>query len=58
MALRGEAHPKAKLTEIQVLKIRELFSTGFSVRVIAKNFRVSDWNIKSIVTKKTWNHLQ
>ena len=57
MALRGEAHPKAKLTDNQVLKIRELFEKGFSLRVIARNFKVSDWNVKSIVTGKTWKHL-
>lgn len=55
--LKGEGHPKAKLTETQVLKIRQLFDNGFSVRVIAKNFRVSNWNVKSIVSKKTWSHL-
>jgi predicted DNA-binding protein YlxM (UPF0122 family) len=55
--LKGEGHPKAKLTEHQVLKIRQLFDNGFSVRVIAKNFRVSNWNVKSIVSKKTWSHL-
>lgn len=57
MALRGEAHPKAKLTDNQVLKIRELFEKGFSLRVIARNFKVSGWNVKSIVTGKTWKHL-
>jgi predicted DNA-binding protein YlxM (UPF0122 family) len=57
MALRGEAHPKAKLTDNQVLKIRELFEKGFSLRVIARNFKVSDWNVRSIVKGKTWKHL-
>lgn len=54
---RGESHPKAKLTNEQVLKIRELYDMGFSTNVIARNYKVSKWNIKEIVTKKTWKHL-
>jgi DNA-binding NarL/FixJ family response regulator len=54
---RGETHPKAKLTNEQVLKIRELYDMGFSTNVIARNYKVSEWNVKEIVTKKTWKHL-
>jgi len=57
MALRGEAHPKAKLTEAEVLKIRELYDKGFSPRILARNFSVSLWNIKEIIRRKTWKHL-
>lgn len=57
MALRGELHPKAKLSREEVLKIRELYKLGFSPRIIAKNFQVSLWNIKEIVKRKTWKHL-
>lgn len=53
----GENHPNAKLTNKQVILIRQLYSFGFSTNVIARNFKVSDWNIKEIVTRKTWNHL-
>jgi len=55
--LRGENHPNAKLSSEDVVKIRELHSKGFSVRVIAKNFKVSNWNIKRIVDRKTWVHI-
>jgi len=54
---RGENHPKAKLTNDQVLQIRELFSKGFSTNVIARNFKVSKWNIEEIVKRKSWTHL-
>ena len=57
MALRGELHPKAKLSREEVLKIRELYKLGFSPRVIAKNFKVSTWNILEIIKRKTWKHL-
>lgn len=55
--LRGESHPQSKLTGEQVLQIRKLYSQGFSVNVIAKNFDISKWNVKQIVTNKTWTHL-
>jgi transcriptional regulator len=56
--LRGEMHPKAKLTNEQVKKIRELHEKGFSDNVIARNFKVSSWNIREITKRKTWKHLK
>lgn len=55
--LRGEAHPRAKLTEEQVKQIRQLYAQGFSINAISKNFGVSKWNIQQIVTNKTWKHV-
>lgn len=55
--LRGESHPRSKLTTEQVLQIRELYSKGFSSNVIARNFKVSTWNIEEIVKRKTWTHI-
>ena len=37
--LRGESHPSAKLTNEQVIKIRELHKQGFSTNVIAVTLR-------------------
>jgi len=54
---RGENHPKAKLTNEQVRIIRELYSKGFSTNVIARNFKVSVWNIEEIVKRRTWAHI-
>jgi DNA-binding NarL/FixJ family response regulator len=54
---RGENHPKAKLTTEQVRQIRELFSKGFSTNVIARNYKVSTWNVEEIVKRKTWTHI-
>lgn len=55
--LRGEAHPRAKLTSHQVLEIRELYKQGFSTNIIARNYKVSKWNIEEIVNRKTWTHI-
>ena len=55
--LRGESHPRAKLTAEQVRQIRDLYSKGFSTNVIARNFKVSTWNIEEIVKNKTWTHI-
>lgn len=55
--VRGELHPKAKLTEDEVRMIRELFNMGFSTKIISKNYKVSEWNVKSIVKNLTWTHL-
>ena len=55
--LRGESHPQAKLTTEQVIQIRDLYSKGFSTNVIARNFKISTWNVDEIVKRKTWTHL-
>ncbi len=55
--LRGESHPMSKLTNEQVKQIRELYSQGFSTNVIARNFKVSKWNVEQIIKNKTWTHL-
>lgn len=56
--LRGQSHPSAKLTDEQVLMIRKLWSMGHrNIKVIARNNNVSPSNVKKIVDKKTWIHL-
>ena len=55
--LRGESHPMAKLTSEQVRQIRTLYSQGFSTNVIARNYKVSKWNVEEIVNNKTWTHI-
>ena len=44
---RGESHPKAKLKNKQVMKIRELYDAGFSHKLIARNYGISTWNVLS-----------
>lgn len=55
--LRGESHPRAKLTNEQVRQIRDLYKQGFSTNVIARNYKVSKWNVEEIVKNKTWTHI-
>lgn len=57
--LRGESHPSAKLNNQQVMDIRYLWNIGHrNIRVIARNYGVSQANIKKIVEGETWKHLE
>ena len=53
----GEAHWNSKLTNDQVFEIRKLYDAGFSHKLIARNFKISPWNVKEIGDGKTWKHL-
>lgn len=56
--LRGESHPSAKLTDEQVIQIRKLWDMGHrNIKVIARNNKVSPSNVKKIIERKTWVHL-
>ena len=53
--LRGEESHKAKLTEREVVEIRQLYDSGqFSQRVLARQYAVGRSNIGNIVNRKTW----
>ena len=54
----GENNPSARLTEEQVIKIRELYKTGeYSYNKLAKMFDVSKGAINSILNYRTWIHI-
>jgi len=56
--LRGQQHPSAKLTDEQLLNIRDLWKMGHrNIKVIAQNNKVSPSNVLKIIQRKTWNHL-
>ena len=55
---RGIENNKAKLTEAEVIAIRDLASSGKSTYAIAEMFGVTRPNIGYIVNGKTWRHLQ
>jgi len=58
MLRRGETHPNHKLTDDQVDMIRHLWKIGHrNIRVIAKNYGVSQANIRKIVKREIWKHL-
>jgi len=54
---RGERSGHAKLTEHDVLRIREMAQSGMSLGAIAKHFPVSKTSIHAIVTRRTWRHI-
>lgn len=55
---KGERHPMHKLTESDVLAIRQIYSTGnISTRKLAQVYNVSKTNIKDIINKKIWQHI-
>lgn len=53
----GNIHPKAKLTEIDVLNIRRDFESGFSFNFICEKFNMSHGAIYAIIKRKNWKHL-
>ena len=54
----GEQHPSAKLSDEQVIEIRQLYRTGkYTYKQLAKRFEVSSAQIISIIRWKKWIHL-
>ncbi len=54
---KGMANGKAKLTDAQVIRIRELAIQGYPYRKIGEMFGVCSRNISCIVLHKTWVHI-
>ncbi|MEN3234743.1 hypothetical protein PUR29_14170 [Methylobacterium ajmalii] len=50
---RGERHPEAKLSEADIVKIRQMRGI-LSQRKIAKMFDISPGHVSDIQTRKTW----
>jgi hypothetical protein len=54
----GEKHSQSKLTEIQVLEIRELYpKSNLTQKEFAKNYNVDASLISIIVNRKRWTHI-
>lgn len=57
--VKGENHGRAKLTIIEVIKIRKKYKTGtYSLTKLANKYNVTVKNIALIVTNRTWNNLE
>jgi group I intron endonuclease len=56
-AARGSNHGHSKLTEEDVIKMRELFATGTSQKDLAEMFNVKRHTINQIVHRKRWKHI-
>ena len=56
-ARRGENNSISKLSEIDIINIRELKKSGISQRKIAMQYNVVKNTIASIINGKTWSHV-
>lgn len=56
-SMKGEKHPKAKLTKENVLDIRRLHKEGIKQTKIAEMFNVLASYINCIIKKRTWKHI-
>jgi len=54
---KGEKHPKAKLTEKQVIEIKKLIKQGLSNVNIAKKFNTKAYTISNIKRGVRWSHI-
>ena len=54
----GEGHPNSKLTETDVLKIREEYKNGKLQREIAEEFGICRQNVSDIVNFKLWKRVK
>jgi hypothetical protein len=55
--LVGENHPMVKLTEADVIRIRQLKADGLPEQAIADQYSVTPSNIHAIVHRRTWRHV-
>lgn len=54
----GEKHWHSKLTEQQVLEIRELYSTkNYTQKELGKKFGIRQFQISRIINNKLWKHI-
>lgn len=54
---RGESHVAAKLSQTDVLEIRQLRREGTTQVELARRFNTSRRNIRSILDGRTWSHV-
>lgn len=54
---KGEASGKARFTEAEVRKIRELHESGIGKRKIAQMIGCAENTIHAIVHRRTWRHI-
>lgn len=55
---KGERNSGAKLTEMDVVRIRNYHNAGLSIRELANRYSVTDISIRNIINRKTWKHVE
>lgn len=53
----GITHPRAKISDKNVIEIRKLYREGKSQKEIAKIFKVGQAHISKIIRKNLWKHI-
>src|SRR5690625_806233 len=56
-ALRGQAHPRAKLSECDVRAIRARAAAGETISQIAADYPVNHWSVGAVIRRVTWDHI-
>lgn len=54
---RGEKSGKAKLTDPQIIAIRQRRKEGWTYKMIADEFNMHETNASNICNKRTWGHV-
>ena len=54
---KGSQHGSAKLTESEVLAMREMRAAGSTYAQLVSQFHVSKTTVGEIVTRKLWRHI-
>lgn len=54
---RGEQHPQARLTEIDVRRMRKARACGALVKDLASHFNTSPTNVSNICNRRVWTHV-
>jgi hypothetical protein len=57
LVLRGEANPRARLTEADVRDIRRQRAEGVRVRTIARHYDLSERQVYLICRRLSWKHV-
>ncbi len=55
---RGARHPLAKLTAVDVRRIRAKCRRGETQRSVAAEFRITQGNVGAIVLRRSWKHIR
>jgi DNA-binding transcriptional regulator LsrR (DeoR family) len=57
-SLNGENNPNSKLTEKEVLEIRDLYKTGnFTMLDLGERYGINRRSISAIINKERWIHI-
>lgn len=54
---KGDKHPNSKLTEKDVIHIKNMLKNGEKSSVISKAYNVKSGTIRNIKNKRTWSHV-